>query len=67
MASNDTITVTVHEPDRETLNKLAGQHPLLTKHRVAQVALRVGLRRLDAESGLLDAELDTLVAERRGS
>jgi len=64
-ASKKTITITMREGDWGLLADLAGHHPLLTRHRVAEMALHHGLVELHGDRDLLDQAIAAAAAHGR--
>lgn len=52
-----TVTVSLTSQDEQRISDLASRHPLLRPHRVAQVALRLGLDDLVTTPTRLDEAL----------
>ena len=51
------VTLSITSDDQEQLDQLAHHNPLLTRHRVALVALRVGLRFLKDRPRTIEDEI----------
>lgn len=64
-ASKKTITITMREGDCGLLENLAGHHPLLTRHRAAELALHHGLTDMHADRTILDRAIADAAAQGR--
>ncbi len=66
VANKRTITISLREGDGRLIDELANHHPLLTKHRVSELALHHGLVELHGDRDLLDSAITDAAAHGRG-
>jgi len=63
--SKKTITISLRQGDDRLIDELADHHPLLSRHRAAELALHHGLTALDADRRQLDQAISETANQGR--
>lgn len=65
MSAKRTVTISLRPVDEDRLEELTQHHPLLRRHRVAEMSLHLGLTKMYRDRSLLDRAIEEAAKARR--